>query len=496
MELDANTCYRALLARDARHDGRFFTCVRTTRIYCRPICPAPPPRLENCHFVATAAAARQAGYRPCLRCRPECSPGIGVWNGTSAVVTRAVRLIEGGALDDGSVEQLAQRLGVGPRQLRRLFREHLGATPVTLAQTRRIHLAKQLIHQTRLPMSEVALASGYGSIRRFNESFRAMFGREPRELRQASTSARGDGKISLLLAYRPPYDWEAMLGFLQLRAIGGVEAVRGGTYARAIEIGGATGFVEVSHAPAANALRVDVSFAQLQALPAIVSRIRRCFDLDADTLSIGQMLARDPVLAPLVACRPGLRLPGAWDGLEIGVRAILGQQVTVSAATRLAEKLVSAFGRPLEPGVGPTELTHVFPTAQRLAAGHVAAIGMPEQRGRAISQLAAAVLANPRLFEPYAALDTAIEVLTRLPGVGAWTASYIAMRAMAENDAFLPDDVALQRILSLGRGRPAAQSLLQRAEQWRPWRAYAVLHLWTFEAQQLLQKGPAHASVA
>lgn len=488
MNLDADTCYRAMLARDARYDGRFFTCVRTTRIYCRPICPAQPPRIENCQFVATAAAARQAGYRPCLRCRPESSPGIGAWNGTSALVTRAVRLIEGGALDDGNVEHLAERLGVGGRQLRRLFRKHLGASPVTLAQTRRVHLAKQLIHETSLPMTEVALASGYGSIRRFNESFRAMFGREPRELRKRSGTARSDGTVSLLLAYRPPYDWDAMLAFLAQRAIPGVEAVADGIYSRTIEIDGAAGFIQVSHEPRAGSLRADVSLPHVKALPGIVNRIRRLFDLGADTSSIGETLSRDAALSPLVSRRPGLRLPGAWDGFEIGVRAILGQQVSVKAAARLAGRLVMTFGRSLEPGPERVGLTHVFPPPERLAAADVATIGMPAQRGAAIRELAVAATRNPRLFEPYADLNTAIEILTRLPGVGVWTANYIAMRAMAENDAFLADDVALQRILCLGTGRPAAQALLKRAEPWRPWRAYAVVHFWTAEAQGLAEQ--------
>ena len=497
MNLDANTCYRAVLARDARFDGRFFTCVKTTRIYCRPICPARPPRLENCWFAPTAAAAREAGYRPCLRCRPESSPGIGIWNGSSAVVSRAVRLIEAGALDEGNVEQLAGRLGVGGRQLRRLFRSHLGASPITVAQTRRVHLAKQLIHETSLPMTEVALGSGFGSIRRFNEAFRAMFGREPRELRKQVKAAAAAGDISLLLSYRPPYDWDAMLAFLAPRAIPGVEAISDRTYSRVIEIDGAVGWIQLSHEPRSNALRAGVSFPHVKALPAIVSRIRRMFDLGADTFSIGATLACDPVLAPLVARRPGLRLPGAWDGFEVGVRAILGQQVSVKAATRLAGRLVAVFGRPLEPDRKEAGLTHVFPSPERLAAADIATIGMPGQRASAIRRLAAALTDNPRLFEPYTDLDTAIGVLTLLPGVGAWTANYIAMRAMAESDAFLANDVALQRILSLGAGRPASRALLERAEPWRPWRGYAVMHLWIAEAERLReQQEAAYASVA
>ncbi|HTZ71952.1 MAG TPA: AlkA N-terminal domain-containing protein, partial [Acetobacteraceae bacterium] len=298
MDLDRTACYRILLARDARHDGRFFTCVKTTGIYCRPICPARPPKLENCIFLPTAAAAQEAGFRPCLRCRPECAPDLAAWRGTSASVSRALALIEAGALDQGNVDDLAARLGIGERRLRRLFRHHLGATPVTIAQTRRVLLAKQLIHDTDLPMTEVALASGFGSIRRFNETFHALYARPPGELRRRRAACPPEYGITLLLPYRPPYDWPAMLAFLAARAIRGVEQVSENTYRRAIAMDSATGEIEVRHTPERNALSATVRFPRLDALPSIIARIRRLFDLAADPGEIAAVLGRDTVLTP------------------------------------------------------------------------------------------------------------------------------------------------------------------------------------------------------
>ena len=485
MDLDHAACYRAILARDARFDGRFFVAVRSTGIYCRPICPARTPKAENCTFLPSAAAAQEAGYRPCLRCRPESSPDLGAWRGTSATVSRALALIESGALDAADVDALAERVGVGERQLRRLFRQHLGAAPVTVAQTRRVLLAKQLIHETDLPMTEVALASGFGSIRRFNETFRQLYGRPPLELRRRRSA--GDrsiaSAITLTLPYRPPYDWEAMIGFLAMRAIPGVETVDA-SYRRVIELDGAYGTIEVAPAAGRDALQATIRFPRLTALPSIIARIRRVFDLGADRQAIGAQLSRDPVLAPLVAERPGLRVPGAWDGFEIAVRAILGQQVSVVAATRLAGKLVEAFGASVSVP-GSSRLTRAFPTADRLANADVAALGMPRARGAAISALGAAAAADPRLFHPRATLDEAIARLRRLPGVGEWTAQYVAMRAMRESDAFPTGDIALLRALADGDGRrPTPAEMLARAAGWRPWRAYAALHLWTGEAMR------------
>jgi AraC family transcriptional regulator of adaptative response / DNA-3-methyladenine glycosylase II len=381
MDMDRIACYRAISTRDARFDGRLFVGVKTTGIYCRPICPARTPKLPNVSFYPSAAAAQQAGFRPCLRCRPETSPNLAFWRGTGNTVSRALALIETGGLDEADVESLANRLGVGARQLRRLFRQHVGASPVAVAQTRRVLLAKQLIHETSLPMAEVALASGFNSVRRFNETFLQLFGRSPATLRRVRDKTRREaGALSVHLAYRPPYDWEAMLSFLAARAIPGVEMVSGNIYRRTIAIGGDHGVISVAPADR-NRLSVSVRFPNMAALPQVIARLRRIFDLAADPEMIGAHLSLDPVLAPLVAARPGLRVPGAWDGFELAVRAIFGQQITVPAATGLLGRLVLAHGAPLSAGMtdaeGPTRL---FPSPACLAGADIAALGMPKAR--------------------------------------------------------------------------------------------------------------------
>jgi AraC family transcriptional regulator of adaptative response / DNA-3-methyladenine glycosylase II len=479
MDLDHDACYRAVRLRDTRFDGRFFTAVKTTRIYCRPICPARTPHSRNVMFFPTAAAAQEAGFRPCLRCRPETAPDMPAWRGTSNTVSRGLALIELGALDGGNVEALAERLGVGERQMRRLFRQHLGASPIGVAQTRRILLAKQLIHETRLPMTEIAFAAGFGSIRRFNETFLALFGRPPGALRRlggADVAVADQGEFSLLLRYKPPYDWSAMLGFLKQRAIPGVEWVANGTYSRTIALGGVQGRISVQPA-AGNALRASIRIPKLAMLPNIIARLRRQFDLAADPLSIAAHLATDPVLAPLLKQRPGLRVPGAWDGFELAIRAVLGQQITVSAAIQLAGKLVAAYGAPLSDP--DRDLTHVFPTAAALAGADLTALGMPRSRAATLSGVAAAALANPELFGAHCGLEEAIARLRSIRGIGEWTAQYIALRQLREPDAFPAADVGLMRALTDETGqRPSAPQLLARAQAWRPWRAYAAQHLW------------------
>jgi AraC family transcriptional regulator of adaptative response / DNA-3-methyladenine glycosylase II len=481
MDVAPSVCYRAVLARDGRYDGRFFTCVKTTGIYCRPICPARPPKLENCRFVKTAAAAQDAGFRPCLRCRPESSPDLDAWRGTSATVSRALKLIEGGALDGGDVAALAERLEIGERQLRRLFRQHVGAAPISVAQTRRVLLAKQLIHQTDLSMIDVALASGFGSVRRFNETFQHLYQRPPGELRRRANSAAAGPEISLLLAYRAPYDWEAMLRFLELRAIEGVEVVEDGTYRRVIELDGTRGWIRVAHAQREGGLRVTVRFGRLDALPTMIARIRRMFDLSAEPGAIEAALSSDRVLAPLVAARPGLRVPGAWDPFEIAVRAVLGQQITVKAATRLAGRIVAALGTAVGEDIGGTGLTHAFPSPEQFKLKALAGLGMTQARAETIAGIAAAAERDARLFDPRGDLSETVARLRELPGVGEWTAQYIAMRGLGESDAFLAGDVGIQRRLDLAGRRPSATELLSYAERWRPWRAYAMLHLWMSE---------------
>lgn len=480
MDLDHNACYRAVKLRDARFDGRFFTAVKTTGIYCRPICPARTPLSKNVTFFPTAAAAQEAGFRPCLRCRPETAPDMGAWRGTSNTVSRGLALIELGALDESDVEGLATRLGLGERQLRRLFREHLGASPIAVAQTRRVLLAKQLVHETRLPMTEIAFAAGFGSIRRFNEIFQALYARPPSELRRlsgADVAAADGGEISLLLRYQPPYDWPAMLQFLRVRAIPGVEHVEDNSYARTFSLDGTEGTVTVRRARG-NALRANIRTAKLSILPGIIARLRRVFDLAADPLAISAQLATDPTLAPLVSKRPGLRVPGAWDGFELAMRAVLGQQITVSGAIRLAGRMVATYGKPMTTPEGG--LTHVFPQPQVLACASLASLGMPASRAATLSAVAAAVIADPDLLGAHLSLEEAIRRLRSIRGVGEWTAQYIALRQLREPDAFPAADIGLMRALADSEGRrPEARELLARAQKWRPWRAYAAQHLWT-----------------
>jgi AraC family transcriptional regulator of adaptative response / DNA-3-methyladenine glycosylase II len=489
--LDREACYRALLTRDRRFDGRFFIGVKTTGIYCRPICPARTPHLENVTFYPSAAAAQEAGFRPCLRCRPESSPDLALWRGTSNTVARALSLIAAGALDDddASIDGLAARVGVGERQLRRLFRQHLGASPIAVAQTRRVLFAKQLVHETRLPMTQVALASGFGSLRRFNATFRSLYGRSPSELRRT----RRDGTeqptldaaegVTVYVAYRPPYDWDAMLSYLAARAIPGVEQVESGCYRRCVAEGGHEGLIEVSHVPERRALGVTIRFPEVRALPALVGRVKRLFDVGADVEAIGAQLAADATLARLIARRPGLRTPGAWDAFELAVRAILGQQVTVGAARRLAGELVSACR---VPGANRSSegIALAFPAPARLAAADLGAIGMPRARKAALQALAEAAASDSRLFEQAATLDEAIARLRAIRGIGEWTAQYIALRALRETDAFPAADAGLLRAArALGIGATPAM-LLARAEAWRPWRAYAAQHLWAAEGDE------------
>jgi AraC family transcriptional regulator, regulatory protein of adaptative response / DNA-3-methyladenine glycosylase II len=479
MDLDHDACYRALVHRDARFDGRFFIGVKTTGIYCRPVCPARTPLSRNVVFFPTAAAAQEAGFRPCLRCRPETAPDMGAWRGTSNTVSRALSLIELGALDEDDIDTLAGRLGLGERQLRRLFRRHLGASPVAVAQTRRILLAKQLIHETRLPMSEIAFASGFGSVRRFNETFLALFGRPPSELRRVGgpdCPAGPQGEIVLLLRYHPPYDWAAMLEFLRRRAIAGIECLGTDRYARTVELDGAHGTVTVERG-AGNALRATVRFPKLSALPAIIARVRRVFDLAADPVPIAEHLAKDPALAPLVEARPGLRVPGAWDGFELAIRAVLGQQITVTAAATLAGRLVAAHGQRL--ANADSQLTHVFPRPAALASADLTSLGMLRSRATALSAVAAAAVADPHLFDANCGLEDAVKRLRSIRGVGEWTAQYIALRQLREPDAFPAADIGLLRAIA-GREmrRPSSSELLDRANAWRPWRAYAAQHLW------------------
>ena len=490
MKLPArDVCYRALQSRDPRFDGLIFVGVSSTGIYCRPICPARTPKFENCDFFGSAAAAQEAGYRPCLRCRPEIAPDMASWRGTSNTVSRALALIAEGALDgaENSVEKLAARLGLGERQLRRLFLQHLGASPISVAQTRRVLFAKQLIHDTQMPMTEVAAAAGFSSLRRFNETFLNLFQRPPRTLRRKGAPKEEEKDIILRLRYRSPYDWENMLGFLRARAIQGVEVVEDGRYLRTVEVDGAIGSIAVTHLPKQQSLAISIRFPNVKSLPAIVARVRRLFDLGADIETIDEHLSADPALARLVAQHPGLRAPGGWDGFEIAVRAVLGQQISVIAARRLAGELVQRHGRtvPLSFRIHPA-LSRVFPVAKRLASVSSIGLGMPAARLAALKATAEAVVADPNLFRPFGGIDETIGRLKLIRGIGEWTAQYIALRAVREMDAFPATDVGLLRgAASLDGTTVTPANLLGRAECWRPWRAYAAQHLWAADGDLL-----------
>jgi AraC family transcriptional regulator, regulatory protein of adaptative response / DNA-3-methyladenine glycosylase II len=494
MELpDKEICYRALQSRDARFDGLLYVGVTSTGIYCRPVCPARTAKFENTLFFGSAAAAQEAGFRPCLRCRPETAPDLASWRGTSNTVSRALALISDGALDGpaANVEALAERLGLGERQLRR---QHLGASPIAVAQTRRVLFAKHLIHETRMPMTEIALAAGFGSLRRFNEVFRDLFQRPPNALRRKRSGgpANPDAGVTLRLRYRPPYDWDSMLGYLQARAIPGIEVVKDGSYRRTVEIKGHTGSVEVRHLPQFQSLGVTIWFPNVQCLPEIVTRVRRLFDLGADIETIDAHLALDPLLAPLVAGRPGLRAPGGWDGFELAVRAVLGQQISVIAARRLAGQLVALHGKPASVN-GQPGLSHVFPTAKRLATAKSIGLGMPVARLSTLKALAEAAAADPNLFRPFGTVEEAIASLRTIRGIGEWTAQYIALRALREMDAFPATDVGLLRSMATLDGRQqTSANLLLRAELWRPWRAYAAQHLWAADPTVLSTNRSSH----
>ena len=473
--MDRTLCDRARKARDPRFDGRFFICVLTTGIYCRPICPAPDCKRSNVVYYPSAAAAAEAGFRPCLRCRPEAAPGTPAWLGTSATVRRALRLIHEGALDNKGVEDLAGRLGVSSRHLHRLFVQHVGASPLAVAQTRRLHFAKHLINDTQLPMTTIAMASGFGSLRRFNDAFHRTYKRAPRELRRERKDADAGDALRLKLAYRPPYDWDALLEFFASRAIPGVERVTADSYARTVHVNGAGGWIEVRPVAKTNALELVVHDLEPAALFSIAQRVRQMFDLTAEPDEVRTVLRQDKLLAPLLRRRPGLRVPGAWDPFELSVRAVLGQQVSVAAARTFAARIVAGHGTKL---AMPTEgLTHLFPEPKALAAADLSAIGLTRQRTRTLAALSAAVYRGDVCFSSAAATDDARDALLRIPGIGAWTAEYVALRALADPDAFPAGDLVLQKAAG-GRRRLTEKALRDKAEAWRPWRAYAVMHLW------------------
>ena len=479
MILNWQVCSRARLSRDPRFDGKFFIGVLGSRVYCRPICPAPTANEKNCRYFPTAAAASEAGFRPCLRCRPESCPGTPAWLGTSGTVSRALRLIGETGLEDGGVELLAEKLGVGSRHLRRLFVRHLGATPIAVAQTRRFHFAKKLIDETDLPMHEIAIASGFGSVRRFNAGILKIYHRTPTQIRRLArqTGLHSGDQYEFRLNFRPPYHWQGLLDFLSPRATPGVELVEASTYRRTIAANGFEGHFEVFLNPDCNTLLARIDFPDPRSLFFIVERIRAMFDLNGDWASVFKTLRPDPVFAPLLQASPGLRVPGAWSGFELAVRAILGQQVTVKGATLLAGRLAAEFGKKFS---GPKGLTHLFPTPESLMTAKLATIGLTGARAETIRHLARAVASGKIEFEGVIDSEDFLRRLCEIPGIGPWTAQYVAMRALREPDAFPSSDLGLLHALNLDSSR----ELESRSQPWRPWRAYAAMYLWRMGRRQ------------
>lgn len=474
---------RARLARDARFDGQFYVGVKTTGIYCRPICPANSPKSENVTFFPSAASASEAGFRPCLRCRPECAPGTPAWSGTSTTVRRGLRLISGGALDDGDVETLAERLGVTSRHLRRLFTKHLGASPLSVAHTQRLHFAKRLIDETTLPMNHISVAAGYGSVRRFNDAFRNTYGRSPRELRKSSEEApltAGPASLTVRLAYRRPFAWGALRDFFAHRAIPGVESVTDNAYSRTLATADGHALVVIRPGRKDGYLSLGLHGVGTESLFEIVQRAREVFDLDAPVSDIHGVLGKDQKLREMLRGHTGIRVPGAWDGFELTVRAILGQQISVKAAVTLAGRIAARYGSRLELPVeaGDSELTHVFPDAACLMRARFNDIGLVRSRAKTIRDVAAAVVAGDLRFDPGQDPQEFCATLKSIRGIGDWTAEYVAMRALKNPDAFPLTDLGLLKALSWPERMPPAE-LAARAEHWRPWRAYAALLLWS-----------------
>jgi AraC family transcriptional regulator of adaptative response / DNA-3-methyladenine glycosylase II len=474
---DPRSCEQARLSRDARFDGLFFTAVTSTRIYCRPVCPAPSPKAENVRYYASAAAAEAAGFRPCLRCRPELAPGNDAWQRGDHVIARALKLMEQGVLEDASLEQLAQRVGIGARQLRRLFVERLGAPPIDVHTTRRLLFAKQLLTETDMPVTDVALASGFGSLRRFNAAFLQANRIPPRELRRHPAKSTGDA-LTLRLGYRPPYDFEAILAFLRTRSLPGVELVDEHSYARVFGPAETPGWLRLSAWPdGEHALQLQLHCPQPALLLGTVAKLRRMFDLDADPRSIGDVLGASKVLKPLHRRRPGLRLPGGWDGFEIAVRAILGQQVSVAAARTLATRIVQRYGVPAH-GAAVPGLERLFPGPEILAEADLREVGLTTARAATVRGVARALLDGRIDFRSEQPLDAFVARWVELAGIGEWTAHYMAMRALSHPDAFPAADLILRRVAAGDGPELSTKGLTALAEAWRPWRAYAVMHLW------------------
>jgi AraC family transcriptional regulator of adaptative response / DNA-3-methyladenine glycosylase II len=469
MILEADICYQAVLTHDTRFDGAFFVGVSTTGIYCRTVCPAKRPRRESCTFYPSAAAAEQAGFRPCLRCRPELAPGNARIDAVSRLAAAAFNRIEDGTLTEMSVEELAAEMGISDRHLRRVIKSEFGVCPIELAQRQRLLLAKRLLTDTNLTVTEVAFTSGFSSLRRFNTLFKERYRLNPTDLRKARLSEIPQETLLCEVAYRPPLDWDALNSFLARRASHGVETIDGDRYLRTVVWKKHCGWVAVEPLQKKHTLRVELSVSLAPALLPTLARVKRLFDLTAEPQQIAAHLG------PLAAANPGLRVPGAFDGFEMAVRAILGQQVSVKAATTLAGRFVNVFGEPLKTPFA--KLTHLPPAAERIARAapeEIIAIGIIPVRANSILALARAIAEGQLVLEPTADAQQTIARLKELPGIGEWTAQYIAMRTLSWPDAFPHTDLGISKALD----EKNPKQVLQIAEAWRPWRSYAAMHLW------------------
>jgi AraC family transcriptional regulator, regulatory protein of adaptative response / DNA-3-methyladenine glycosylase II len=483
MQPEHRRLYDALSARDSRFDGVFFVGVTSTRVYCRPICRVKTPKARNCRFFDTAQQAEHAGFRPCLRCRPELAPGSAPVDDAQRIAQLIVRRLEEGRLDEETgLEAIADQFELSSRQIRRIIRSELGVSPIQLLLTRRLLLAKQLLTETSLPVTEVAFASGFSSVRRFNDAFVNRYRMPPSRLRKQATDdavAIAESQTSTLqLAYRPPYDWQSVITFLAARALTGIEYVTDDAYARTVQLGNVKGWLRVTHAKKHHVLLVEFTHTLTPVLPALLSRVRALFDLDARPDVIAKRLAKDARLATAVRANPGLRVPGAFNGFEMGLRAILGQQVTVKAATTIAGRFVEAFGEPIVTSL--PELNRITPVPARVARASVDEIarhGILASRAKSIIALAKAQDTDALCLDGGAHHnpDDSIKRLAELPGIGPWTAHYVAMRAMRWPDAFPKEDIAVRNRL----GGVTANEAEALSQPWRPWRSYAVMHLWS-----------------
>ena len=475
--------YAAFKAKDARFDGRFFVGISSTKIYCRPVCRAKQPKAENCTFYLTAAEAEQAGYRPCLLCRPELAPGISRVDSTASLAHRAARMLEKDCGEGESLEELADRLGCSARHLRRAFKAEYNVSPVQYLQTCKLLLAKSLLTDTDLSVLEVAMASGFGSLRRFHDLFKKHYHLTPVDLRKrASDEKKCDVGITLALGYRPPYRWEEILKFLDGRAISGIELVKNEEYLRAVRLTTKNekyryGWIRVGHMPEKNILTITLNETLLPVLPRVLARIRHLFDLYCNPDVVYETLSSMNDINPGF-CVLGTRLPGCFDSFEMAVRAVLGQQVTVKAASTLAARIVETHGQPIQTGI--EGLTHVFPSPEEILAlgddieNHFGALGVTASRSRTIYELARMIMQGEINLDFCQDPEEEMKKLMTIRGIGSWTAQYIAMRAMEWTDAFLETDVGIKRALGSG----TSNELLEMAEAWRPWRSYATVNLW------------------